>query len=221
MNATQTSSQDSAHSGDIPADSLRLQQMMEATKREMDRTWQRLQAQAEHLQGAAKTLSTLDSVLQAKICEEISENIETVSSDPPPSKVEGLPRSNLDIRSTCSGSLFDVNFGGECVTLQRELICNPNVENNLFSVLFHPTWEKVLPRDKNGFVYLDLDFKWVQPILDAYEVAYFYGKNGNQNPSKLKIESNSAINANLSSQNIFSRFLQYSLWIHPFLQVAN
>jgi hypothetical protein len=38
-------------------------------------------------------------------------------------------------------------------------------------VLFHPRWETVLPHDSEGRIYLELDYAWVEPILQAFELA--------------------------------------------------
>jgi hypothetical protein len=67
---------------------------------------------------------------------------------------------------------IDVNFGGKCLTLDRNIICNPKVKYNFFSALFHPRWQRALPKDKAGRLYFELEFKWIQPILDAYELIY-------------------------------------------------
>jgi hypothetical protein len=78
--------------------------------------------------------------------------------------------------ATCANlrcSYISVNFGGKCLTLDRNVICNPKVKYNFFSALFHPRWQRVLPKDQAGRLYFELEYKWIQPILDAYEVAYF------------------------------------------------
>jgi hypothetical protein len=72
-------------------------------------------------------------------------------------------------------SMVNVNFGGECVTIERDVVCDPHIQPNLLSALFHPRWERVLPRDKHGNIYLELDYSWVKPILDAYEIAHHVG----------------------------------------------
>ena len=66
----------------------------------------------------------------------------------------------------------EVNFGGKCVSISREVVGNPNIKYNFFSALFHSRWQNVLPKDKDGKIYLEMDYKWVQSILDAYEMAF-------------------------------------------------
>ena len=79
---------------------------------------------------------------------------------------------------------LEVNFGGKYISLESDIINNPAIKYNLFTELFHPRWETVLPRDRQGRMYFELDYKWVEPILDAYAIA---GITINQSTNNIEI----------------------------------
>jgi hypothetical protein len=167
----------------IPQASTNIQnkftQLANLAQQSMERCLQALLQEIDCIQMRSKVIAESDEYLDNQI-EQHYRSSSTESS----SSINALLPTEL--------SEVNVNFGGKCLTLDRNVICNPKIKYNFFSALFHPRWQRVLPKDKEGRLYFELEYKWIQSILDAYEVAYFKSKDaeyGNESISLRTIAS--------------------------------
>jgi BTB/POZ domain len=61
------------------------------------------------------------------------------------------------------GPPLELNIGGYNMDVKRATIMH--APDSMLARLFSGRWDHVLPRDKSGRIFLDLDQKWVKPIL--------------------------------------------------------
>jgi BTB/POZ domain len=61
------------------------------------------------------------------------------------------------------GPPLELNIGGYNMDVKRATIMY--APDSMLARLFSGRWDHVLPRDKTGRIFLDLDQMWVKPIL--------------------------------------------------------
>jgi hypothetical protein len=153
--------------------------MTDAVRQQTEQFIADIEKQSLSIENTIRLITSFDDYLRLKIDEQTLTTATTSSST-----VSALTSDCKSTVSNHSSQHISVNFGGKCLTLDRNVICNPKVKFNFFSALFHPRWQRVLPKDQEGRLYFELEYKWIQPILDAYELLYFSPSDGhhkNQN----------------------------------------
>jgi hypothetical protein len=72
-------------------------------------------------------------------------------------------QAKFDDGSSNATKRVRLNIGGQYLDIQRSTL----QERNFLTALFQPRWEKYLLKDKNGRIYLDYDFDWIEPLIKA------------------------------------------------------
>jgi hypothetical protein len=180
-----------------------LRRRVDQTRAEIEQVYQCLQAKVDQIESSTQALEQADVFLQESI--RAQQGVESQTSSVSSTKQK---RQRVD---SCN-SLLNVNFGGECVAIERDIVCDSHIQPNLFSALFHPRWERVLPRDKHGNIYLEWDYSWVKPILDAYEIIHYDSNSTKQKASKLTILENADQTA---TSKLYASWFQIAMAIRP------
>jgi hypothetical protein len=63
--------------------------------------------------------------------------------------------------------ILDINFAGTIIrNFKRSFLTKASFGWNLFSCLFHKRWDVFHPRDREGRIYIDIEERWISPLLD-------------------------------------------------------
>ena len=64
-----------------------------------------------------------------------------------------------------SDDILTLNVGGKVIAIQKSVIKSDQLE--FLYYLFSNRWSNILPRDRDGLIFLDMDPAWIRPVLTS------------------------------------------------------
>ena len=88
-----------------------------------------------------------------------------------------------DAVATLRTDIVKINVGGRIIMIKREALISNQSDQNFLFVLLSGRWNSIIPKDRNGIIFIDLDPSWIEPIFDALRRQLIWGSHSTKIPN--------------------------------------
>ena len=82
--------------------------------------------------------------------------------------------SNIAV-ATLRTDIIKINVGGRIFMIKREALISNQSDQKFLFVLLSGRWNFIIPKDRNGIIFLDLDPSWIEPSFDVLRRQLIWG----------------------------------------------